>query len=86
MAPFGRAKTRIVERDFDELAAGAPVGKALAPADSHRDIGTVFCRSRIAVITSRRVDSSTGTAVAGRSAVTPCSRCTTNRGWARKFA
>jgi HTH-like domain len=45
-----------------------------------------FCRSSTAVITRRRVGSSTGLAVAGRSAVTPCLRCTVNRGWARRFA
>ena len=80
-----RPQLLVVEHDLGQRAAREPVVEVLAPADPGRDLGPV-CRSRAAVITRRRVPSSAGAAVAGRSAVTPCLRYTVNRGWARRFA
>src|ERR1700693_6120982 len=80
-----RPQSLFVEPDLDQRAAREPVVEVLAPADPRRDVG-LGLQVEDRGDHRRRVGSSRGAACAGRSAVTPCLRCTMNRGLARRFA
>lgn len=73
-------KFLVVEHDLDERAPREPIVEVLARNAAAR-LGTVLRLEDLCEDSSRRVGTSTiGSAVAGRSAATPCLRCTTKRG------